>query len=161
MWVHLGHLDRKSHKLTIAAWNWGAKSGLFYAGTNFLCLVWCFFRLPETKGRSFGEIDLLFENKVSARMFKYTKVDREYPLPLPCLAVEILTLSLQNSRTLQPTWSSFRISKPAMYMRKKYDTGSYKQVVLLVCQSIANGCRCRCGTNNDTVGVHAPGQAGL
>jgi MFS transporter, SP family, general alpha glucoside:H+ symporter len=61
----------------VPAWNWGAKSGLFYAGTNLLCLIWCFFRLPETKGRSFGEIDLLFENKVSARMFKYTKVDRE------------------------------------------------------------------------------------
>jgi MFS transporter, SP family, general alpha glucoside:H+ symporter len=39
--------------------------------------VWCFFRLPETKGRTFGEIDLLFENHVSARKFKYTKVDRE------------------------------------------------------------------------------------
>lgn len=27
------------------AWNWGAKAGLFYAGTNLLCLIWCFFRL--------------------------------------------------------------------------------------------------------------------
>lgn len=58
------------------AWNWGAKAGLFYAGTNILCLVWCFFRLPETKGLLFGEIDLLFDNKVSARKFKCTKVDQ-------------------------------------------------------------------------------------
>ncbi|ETN41289.1 uncharacterized protein HMPREF1541_03224 [Cyphellophora europaea CBS 101466] len=62
--------------LSDSAWNWGAKAGLFYAGTNILCLLWCFFRLPETKGRSFGEIDLLFDNKVPARKFKYTKVDQ-------------------------------------------------------------------------------------
>ncbi|KAE9369179.1 putative MFS alpha-glucoside transporter [Stipitochalara longipes BDJ] len=58
------------------AWNWGAKTGLFYAGTNLLCLIWCWFRLPETKDRTFGEIDLLFDNHVSARKFKYTKVDQ-------------------------------------------------------------------------------------
>ncbi|KAG8845865.1 hypothetical protein FRB96_002233 [Tulasnella sp. 330] len=32
--------------------------------------------LPETKDRTFGEIDLLFENRVPARKFKYTAVDR-------------------------------------------------------------------------------------
>ncbi|KAH8748588.1 putative MFS alpha-glucoside transporter [Hyaloscypha finlandica] len=58
------------------AWNWGAKTGLFYAGTNLLCLIWCWFRLPETKDRTFGEIDLLFDNHVSARKFKHTRVDQ-------------------------------------------------------------------------------------
>ncbi|PMD19218.1 putative MFS alpha-glucoside transporter [Hyaloscypha hepaticicola] len=58
------------------AWNWGAKAGLFYAGTNLLCLIWCWFRLPETKDRTFGEIDLLFDNGVFARKFKHTKVDQ-------------------------------------------------------------------------------------
>lgn len=58
------------------AWNWGAKSGLFYAGTNLVCNIWCYFRLPETKDRTFGEIDLLFEHKVPARKWKSTKVDR-------------------------------------------------------------------------------------
>ncbi|KEF59110.1 MFS transporter, SP family, general alpha glucoside:H+ symporter [Exophiala aquamarina CBS 119918] len=57
------------------AWNWGAKAGFFYAGTNLLCTIWCWFRLPETKDRTFGEIDLMFENHVPARKFKYTKVD--------------------------------------------------------------------------------------
>lgn len=61
------------------AWNWGAKTGLFYAGTNLLCNTWCYFRLPETKDRTFGEIDLLFDNKVPARKFKHTKVDRKSP----------------------------------------------------------------------------------
>lgn len=59
------------------AWNWGAKAGLFYAGTNLLCNIWCWFRLPETKDRTFGEIDLLFDNHVPARKFKYTKVNRK------------------------------------------------------------------------------------
>ncbi|KAM6517497.1 hypothetical protein FSOLCH5_008460 [Fusarium solani] len=60
----------------IGGWGWGAKTGLFYAGTNLLCFIWCWFRLPETKDRTFGEIDILFENKVPARKFKYTKVDQ-------------------------------------------------------------------------------------
>lgn len=58
------------------AWNWGAKAGLFYAGTNLLCNLWCWFRLPETKDRNFGEIDLMFDNHVPARKFKYTTVDQ-------------------------------------------------------------------------------------
>lgn len=60
----------------LLGWNWGAKSALFYAGTNLLCNIWCWFRLPETKGRSFGEIDILFDNGISARSFKYTSVAR-------------------------------------------------------------------------------------
>ncbi|KAI4855759.1 sugar transporter [Aureobasidium sp. EXF-8846] len=63
--------------ISASAWNWGAKAGFFYAGTNLLCNIWCWFRLPETKDRSFGEIDLLFENKVPARKFKTTAADRK------------------------------------------------------------------------------------
>ncbi|KAJ9110617.1 hypothetical protein QFC19_001446 [Naganishia cerealis] len=62
--------------ISTTSWNWGAKSAFFYAGTNFLCLVWCWFRLPETKDRTFGEIDLLFENRVPARKFRSTAVDQ-------------------------------------------------------------------------------------
>ncbi|KAJ4854777.1 sugar transporter domain-containing protein [Trichoderma breve] len=62
--------------IAATSWNWGAKAGLFYAGTNLLCNIWCWFRLPETKDRSFGEIDLLFDNHVPARKFKYTKVNQ-------------------------------------------------------------------------------------
>ena len=61
--------------LNSTAWNWGAKAGFFWAGTCFLCAVWTFFRLPEPKGRTFGELDILFENRVSARKFRKTKVD--------------------------------------------------------------------------------------
>ena len=34
-----------------SSWNWMAKCGLFYAGTNLLCNIWSWFRLPETKAR--------------------------------------------------------------------------------------------------------------
>lgn len=38
-------------------------------------MIWTFFRLPETKGRSFRELDVLFERGVSARKFSSTRVD--------------------------------------------------------------------------------------
>ncbi|WWD16321.1 hypothetical protein CI109_100747 [Kwoniella shandongensis] len=56
--------------------NWGAKTGLFWAGMCFLCLIWTYFRCPEPRGRTYGELDVLFENKVSARKFSSTVVDQ-------------------------------------------------------------------------------------
>jgi SP family general alpha glucoside:H+ symporter-like MFS transporter len=61
--------------LNPTAWDWGAKSGFFWAGSCFLCFIWTYFRLPEPKGRTYGELDILFEHKVSARKFKSTVVD--------------------------------------------------------------------------------------
>lgn len=58
------------------SWNWGAKTGLFWAGSCLFCITWAFFRLPETGGRTYGELTILFENKISARKFKTTKVDQ-------------------------------------------------------------------------------------
>lgn len=63
--------------LNPTAWKWGAKSAFFWAGTCFLCLTWTYFRLPEPKGRTYGELDILFEKKVPARKFKGTVV-QEY-----------------------------------------------------------------------------------
>ncbi|GAB7355748.1 hypothetical protein MBLNU459_g6437t1 [Dothideomycetes sp. NU459] len=61
--------------LNPTAWNWGAKAGFFWAGLCALCCVWTFFRLPEPKGRTYAELDMLFEMKVSARNFSSTSVD--------------------------------------------------------------------------------------
>ncbi|KAK6903858.1 hypothetical protein I203_107366 [Kwoniella mangroviensis CBS 8507] len=58
-------------------WNLKAKSGLFWVGCNAFCLLWAFFRLPETGGRSFTELDILFANKVPARKFENTVVRDE------------------------------------------------------------------------------------
>lgn len=57
------------------AWNWKNYAGFFWAGICFLCIIYTFFRLPEPRGRSFAELDVLFERKVPARKFHKTKVD--------------------------------------------------------------------------------------
>ena len=61
--------------LNPTAWNWGAKSGFFWAALCFLCLTWTYFRLPEPKGRTYGEMDVLFEKRVPARKFKEIVID--------------------------------------------------------------------------------------
>lgn len=63
------------YQLNSTQWNWGAKSGLFWAAFATIWFVWGLFDLPETKGRTFADIDQLFEEKVSARKFKSTVVD--------------------------------------------------------------------------------------
>lgn len=62
------------YMLNPTAWNWKAKTGLFWAGFAVASAIWCWFELPETKGRTFAELDLLFENHVPARKFKSTEV---------------------------------------------------------------------------------------
>lgn len=63
------------YMLNPTAWNWKAKTGLFWAGFAILSGIWIWFELPETKGRTFAELDLLFENNVPARKFKTTEVE--------------------------------------------------------------------------------------
>ncbi|KAF2148647.1 general substrate transporter [Myriangium duriaei CBS 260.36] len=51
------------------AWNWAGKAAFVYAFTALIMLVWTYYRLPETKDRSFTELDVLFDDKVRARDF--------------------------------------------------------------------------------------------
>ncbi|ORY63348.1 general substrate transporter [Pseudomassariella vexata] len=53
--------------------NWGPKYGYIWAGSNFLCLIFFYLFVPETKGRTLEEIDELFANKLSVRDFKAFK----------------------------------------------------------------------------------------
>ncbi|KAJ7840999.1 maltose permease [Mycena leptocephala] len=66
--------------LSPTAWNWGPKSGFFWFGSAALSALYCCFRLPETMGRSYGELDILFENRVPAWRFSKSKVD-QFGLP--------------------------------------------------------------------------------
>ncbi|CAK7199396.1 hypothetical protein SEUCBS139899_002075 [Sporothrix eucalyptigena] len=50
--------------------NMQGKLGFFFGGLAFLCLVWAYLRVPETKGRSYEELDILFARNVPARKFK-------------------------------------------------------------------------------------------
>ncbi|KAF4978362.1 hypothetical protein FZEAL_5237, partial [Fusarium zealandicum] len=56
-------------------WNWKGKAGFFWAGTAAVTAVWSYFRLPETKDRTYEELDILFEKKTSARKFKGTVIN--------------------------------------------------------------------------------------
>ena len=50
-------------------------TGFLGGGCTFLVVVWAFFCLPEMKGRSFEELDILFARKVKARRFRVLKVE--------------------------------------------------------------------------------------
>ncbi|KAK6462830.1 maltose permease [Scheffersomyces coipomensis] len=63
------------YMLNPTQWNWKAKTGFFWAGFSITAAIWCYFDLPETKGRTFAELDLLFEEGIKARKFKSTEVD--------------------------------------------------------------------------------------
>lgn len=63
------------YMLNPGAWNWGNYTGFFWGGICFLCVVYTYFRVPEPRGRTFAELDMLFEMGVSARKFASTKVD--------------------------------------------------------------------------------------
>jgi SP family general alpha glucoside:H+ symporter-like MFS transporter len=63
------------YMLNPEAWDWANYAGFFWGGSCFLCVIYTYFRLPEPAGRTFAELDLLFERGVSARKFATTKVD--------------------------------------------------------------------------------------
>lgn len=64
-----------NYQLSSSAWDWGAKTAFFWGGTCLCCCVWVFFRLPEPKGRTYAELDMLFEQGVPARQFSKTAVN--------------------------------------------------------------------------------------
>ncbi|KAJ4336574.1 hypothetical protein N0V87_005281 [Didymella glomerata] len=64
-----------SYMLNPDAANLRGKCGYVWAGTGFLCFALAYFYLPEMKGRSYREIDILFKRKVPARQWTKTEVD--------------------------------------------------------------------------------------
>ncbi|KAJ5764728.1 hypothetical protein N7520_004287 [Penicillium odoratum] len=51
------------------------KTGFLAAGFSLLCLIWGYFRLPESKSRTYQELDILFSKNLTAREFKNASVD--------------------------------------------------------------------------------------
>lgn len=52
-----------------------------FFGTAVPCVIWCFLALPETKGRTFEELDLMFLRKVPTKEFKTYKGEQEMATP--------------------------------------------------------------------------------
>ncbi|KAH7089639.1 general substrate transporter [Paraphoma chrysanthemicola] len=63
------------YMLNPTAGNWKGKTGFFWGGCALVFFIWTFFRLPETMGRTFEELDILFANRVPAREFRKYRVD--------------------------------------------------------------------------------------
>ncbi|KAH7324173.1 general substrate transporter [Stachybotrys elegans] len=73
--ICVGQLNPRMLNRTADAWNWGARTGIFYFGLCIVWAIWIYFFLPETMNRSFAELDYLFQKKVPARKFATTPVD--------------------------------------------------------------------------------------
>jgi SP family general alpha glucoside:H+ symporter-like MFS transporter len=73
---------------TADAWNWGPRAGIFYFGFDVVWFIWTYFYLPETKNRSFADIDYLFQKKTKAREFTTAPIDRrsQFFVPFPHLS---------------------------------------------------------------------------
>ena len=57
------------YMLNPTAANLRGKAGFLFAGLSLICCVWSYFRLPETRNRTFDEIDIMFHKKIPARKF--------------------------------------------------------------------------------------------
>ncbi|OQV09271.1 hypothetical protein CLAIMM_13407 [Cladophialophora immunda] len=47
------------------------KLGFFFGGLAALCLTWSYFRVPELKGRTYQEVDIMFERNIKTKDFKH------------------------------------------------------------------------------------------
>ncbi|KAK9465520.1 general substrate transporter [Lipomyces arxii] len=66
--------------------NWKGKVGFFWGGVALVLAVISFFYVPEGKGRTYEELDVMFKNKVPARKFSEYQVDvygEEIPIAAP------------------------------------------------------------------------------
>lgn len=68
----IGYLSPGNRTLTRAV---GGKCGYVWGATGFICYVTAYFCLPEMKGRSYRELDILFRRRVPARQFSKTVID--------------------------------------------------------------------------------------
>ncbi|RSL42337.1 hypothetical protein CEP54_015512 [Fusarium duplospermum] len=71
--VNIGMNQLVPHMVNASEWNWGLKSGFFYAGVGLPSAIGCWFLIPETARRSAAELDELFERKVAPRRFHKTE----------------------------------------------------------------------------------------
>lgn len=56
-------------------WNLKGKAGFFWGTASLITTIWAYYRLPETKDRTFEELDIMFARKVRARDFKKYVMD--------------------------------------------------------------------------------------
>ena len=57
------------------AWNLRGYTGFVWGSTAFATFVWAYIRLPETRNRTYEQLDVLFAKQVPARQFAKTDVN--------------------------------------------------------------------------------------
>ncbi|KAK1499406.1 general alpha-glucoside permease [Colletotrichum cuscutae] len=65
----------QTYMMNPTEWNLRGKAGFFWAGTAGIIFIWSYFRLPECKGRTYEELDMLFARGIPAREFSKAHVD--------------------------------------------------------------------------------------
>jgi MFS transporter, SP family, general alpha glucoside:H+ symporter len=55
--------------------NWKGKSAFLAAGFCLICAAWSWFRLPECRGRTYEELDIMFAKGLKAREFAKYQID--------------------------------------------------------------------------------------
>uniref|UniRef100_A0A060SY56 ARAD1A09746p n=1 Tax=Blastobotrys adeninivorans TaxID=409370 RepID=A0A060SY56_BLAAD len=63
------------YMLNSSAGNWKGKVGFLQFGLCMVGFAWAFFRLPEAKGRTYEELDVMFMKRLPARKFSGYVVD--------------------------------------------------------------------------------------
>lgn len=61
--------------LNPTAWNLRGKGGFVWSGFCLISYVWAYYRLPEPRGLSAVEMDVLFQQRVPARRFTKVRAD--------------------------------------------------------------------------------------
>ncbi|KAJ1338786.1 MFS transporter SP family general alpha glucoside:H+ symporter [Microdochium nivale] len=73
--INIPCIQLSSWMLNEKAANLGGKCGFVWGATGLVCWIVAYFYLPEMKGRSYREIDILFRRKVPARQWKKTPIE--------------------------------------------------------------------------------------
>ncbi|ORY68174.1 sugar transporter-like protein [Pseudomassariella vexata] len=65
----------QAYMMNPTEWDLKGRTGFVWGSTAFCVFIWSYFRLPEIKGRTYEELDILFRNNVSTRQFSKARVD--------------------------------------------------------------------------------------
>jgi len=55
--------------------NLRGKIGFFFGGLSLIGFCWAYFRVPETKGRTYEELDIMFSRGLKTKQFKHYQVE--------------------------------------------------------------------------------------